>query len=121
MKEVFVKSKVNHDNFLFIDGISKSFKASEKDKQVLFVDSPGALTEISLVITKSLKHNFDYLIFDSLNNLLTYQDKNTVTKFVSSIVTKIKSSKTKAVFLAVKTADNEDVIKKCSMFVDAIV
>ena len=111
--------EINIKNIVFIDAISKSIKQNPVESDnTYFVSSPGALTELSLVITKFLKHNFDYIIFDSINHLSTYRDKKTVETFVSSIVNKIKGSKTKTVFYAIETKENEDWVKKCSMFVD---
>ena len=67
LMEVFKKKKVKTENIVFIDAISKSIKeAPDQSDQVYYVISPGALTELSLVISKFLKHEFDYLIFERI-------------------------------------------------------
>lgn len=120
LKEIFEKNEVDIKNVIFIDAISKTIKkAPSQSDQVFYCSSPGALTEISLVISKFLKHNFDYLIFDSLTNLSIYQKKAPVTKFVSSLINKIKTGKTKAIFYALEGDD--ELVKKSSLFVDKVI
>ena len=121
LNENFSKKKVKMENLIFVDAISKSLGTGSKDDQSIHVSSPGALTELSLVIKKVLKHNLDYLIFDSLTNLLTYNKPETVSKFLSSLSDHIKKSKTKAVFYALDVAEHKSMIQKCGMFVDKIV
>jgi KaiC/GvpD/RAD55 family RecA-like ATPase len=120
IKELFTKSKVNLKNIMFVDAISKSFKKDMKsDEKSIYVSSPGALTELSIVINKLLKTNeFDYLIFDSITTMTVYETKDAVTRFVSSIVNKIKETKTRAVFYAIGERDNDPFTKKTCMFFD---
>jgi len=120
--ELFKKNKVNVSNIVFVDAISKTIKnAPEQSEGVYYLSSPGALTELSLTISKFIKHDFDYLIFDSLTNLLVYESKAPVAKFVASLVNKIKESKTKAVFYALSIKEQEALIKESGMFVDKII
>jgi hypothetical protein len=122
LKELFVKKKVNVDNIIFIDAISKTIKKMpDNTKDCYFCSSPGALTELSLIITKMLKQNFEYIIFDSLTNLMVYTKKAPVAMFVSSLVNKIKTSKTKAVFYALSMKEQAELIQETSMFVDKVV
>jgi len=121
LKELFKKKKIKTDNIVFIDAISKTIKnVPDQSEGVYYVSSPGAMTELSLVIEKFLRHKFDYLIFDSLTNLLVYENKAPVSKFVSSLVNKIKQGKTKAVFYALSVKDQETLIKESGMFVDKV-
>jgi hypothetical protein len=120
--ELFKKKKIKTENIVFIDAISKTIKSTpEQSDGVYYVSSPGALTEISLVVSKFIKHNFDYLIFDSLTNLLVYTQKAPVGKFVASLVNKIKESKTKAIFYALSVKEQESLIKESGMFVDKVI
>jgi len=121
LSETFKKKRVNLKNIIFIDAISKSLGAGEESDQSLHVSSPGALTELSLVIGKVLKHEFDYLIFDSLTNLMTYNPPEVVSKFISSMGSKIKKSGTKAVFYALDVKEHEGMIQKCGMYVDKVI
>lgn len=122
LKEIFKKHKINVKNIVFIDAISKSLKMKpSQSKGCYYVSSPGALTELSLTINRFLRHKFDYIIFDSLSNLVTYQKKTVVAKFLLSIINKIKATDTKAVFYAFDIAEQEDLLTECSSCVDNII
>jgi len=122
LSELFKKKNVNVDNIVFVDAISKTIKKTpDQSKNCYFCSSPGALTELSLIISKMIKHNFEYLVFDSLTNLLVYSKKSPIAMFVSSLVNKIKESKTKAVFYALKMDQHQEMIQETSMFVDKVV
>jgi len=117
-----LRSVISVKNVVFIDAISQTIKKTPKETDgCYFVSSPSALTELSLTISKFIRHNFDYLIFDSLTNLLIYEKQAPVAKFVSSLTNKIKASKTKAIFYALSINDQETMIQECSMFVDSVI
>ena len=85
-------------NFLFIDAISKSIKEEPSQTEgCYFVSSPGSLTELSIAICRVIRHGFDYLVFDSLTNMMIYEKKAPVIKFIYSIINKIRENKTKSV------------------------
>ena len=122
-KSLVSSSKSNKIIGIFvIDAISKTLKKTpDQDKQTYYVSSPGALTELSLVITKFLKHNFDYLVFDSLTSLSIYTKKSPVANFLSSLINKIKETTTRAVFYAITTGKDDELIKQAEMFVDKVI
>lgn len=122
LKELFSKKGVNMGNIVFIDAISKTIKkTADQTDSCYYLSSPGALTEISLAMTKFLRHKFNYMVFDSVNSLLVYQKRETVIKFTSSVINKIRSGNTKAVFYAVETKEQADLIKQFSMSVDKVI
>ena len=122
LKEILLKNKVNVDAITFVDAISKTIKqVPDQTEECYFVSSPGALTELSIVISELIKQNFDYIIFDSLTNLLIYQDEAPVAKFVSHIINRIKETNSKAVFYALRLGEQEELIQKSEMFVDSVV
>ena len=120
--ELFKKNKIDTKNIVFIDTISKTIKSVPDQTQgCYYCSSPGALTEISVTISKFLKHNFEYLIFDSLTNLLIYQQKDPVAQFLSNLANKIRDSNTKAVFYVLSVKSQDELIKETEMFVDKVV
>jgi len=122
LKEDFLKAKVKVENVLFIDAISKTIKnVPDQAKGVYYLDSPNSLTEISLEVSKLVNHKFDYIIFDSLTNLLIYQQKAPVAKFLSTIINKIRDSNTMAVFFCLDVKQHEELIEEVSMFVDKVI
>lgn len=122
LRELFKKNKIKTEKIVFIDAISKTIKnVPDQSNGVYYVSSPGALTELSLAISKFVKHGFDYVIFDSLTNLLVYESKAPVAKFVASLVNNIRESKTKAIFYALSVKEQEALIKESGMFVDKVI
>ena len=118
IKENFEKNGVDLSKFVFVDAISKTFKEVQDTDQCYFVSSPAAFTELAIKIGKLLKHGFEYIIFDSITNLSVYEKKAPVAKFVSNTVARVRDTKSKAVFYAVKVTENDPIVKESSMFVD---
>jgi hypothetical protein len=118
----FKKAKVNTENIVFIDAISKTLlsKPPQTD-HAYYLNSPGALTEMSLVISKFIKHEFDFIIFDSITNLMTYNKGPVVHKFVSGLARKAENTKTKFVFLALDLPDHKSMVQQCSTYVNGTV
>jgi len=122
IKEYFEKNKISARNFSYIDAISSTIRITKKEEDhCRFVSSPSALTELSLEISRSLKLNVDYIIFDSITNLLIHNDKKTVEKFVSLLLTKIKQSNTKGILFALDIKEYKAFIKKMSVFADTVI
>jgi len=122
LKEVFEKNKIDIANVVFIDSISKTLKkVPDQSDSVYYVSSPGALTELSLVINKFIRHDFDYIIFDSITNLGIYQKPAMAIKFITSLIDKIKKTKSKAVFYALDTAEQAGLIDSTGAIVDKVV
>ncbi len=122
LKELFEKNKVNMDNVVFIDTISKTIKnVPDQTKGCYFCSYPGALTEISVTISKLLKHNFEYLIFDFFTNLSIYQKKDHIAQFLSAFINRIRDSSTKAIFYALNVKEQDELIKETEMFVDKVI
>ena len=122
LKEIFEKKKINTEKIVFIDSISKTIKkVPNQSDGVYYVASPGALTELSLVIEKFLKHEFDYIIFDSITNLGIYQKPKMCSKFITDLVNKIKKSKIKSIFYALDIRESAEIINHTGAMVDKVV
>lgn len=122
LMEIFNKKKVNIKNVVFVDAISKSIKdVPDQSDQVYYISSPGALTELSLVISKFLKHEFDYIIFDSVTNLSIYNKPQLCTNFLSNLLNKIKNVKTKSVFYAIDSSGNNVLVDNISTIFDKVI
>ncbi|MFC1705091.1 hypothetical protein ACFLZ6_02055 [Nanoarchaeota archaeon] len=121
LRELFKKNKVNVDNIVFIDAISKTFKPVSNADNCTFVSSPGALTELSIAVTNNLDRNFDCFIFDSLTNLMIYEKKAPVAKFVSTLVNKFRAKNVKAVFYALSVKEQSALIEETGIFVDKVI
>jgi hypothetical protein len=120
--EIFCREKINLENIVFIDAITRSISRVENSKNCYYVSSPQALTELSIAITELLKQNVDYLIFDSLTTLLLYQRAvEPVIQFISNTVNKIKKYGGKGVFYVLNIHDHQLLIEESFMIMDKII
>lgn len=121
LKEIFQKKGIDTKNFVFVDAISGSFKETRvKVDQCYYVSSPDSLTEISIAISNALGDGCEFLIFDSISNLFIYNKSETMTKFIAALATRIRRTKTKAVFIAIHMPEYESAIRQCETFVDRV-
>ncbi|MFH2028673.1 MAG: hypothetical protein ABIJ08_06015 [Nanoarchaeota archaeon] len=119
LMELFKKNNTDIKNIFFIDAISMMIKDMPNETEsVAYISSPTALTDLSVRISQALSRNFDYIIFDSITNLYLHEYDEVVAVFVSSLVTRIKDTKTKTIFYALKLKEHEELLKVNSMFVD---
>jgi len=122
MKDLFEKKGISSEKILYVDAISKTvMNVPDQTDGCYYVSSPAAMTELSMAISKLLNHNFDYIIFDSVTNLLVYEKKEPVIKFMQFLINKIRASKTKAVFYALKMGEQQDIVQQVEMFVDKVI
>ena len=85
------------------------------------MSSPNSLIELSLAITQALnKENPDAFVFDSLSTLLIYERDATVTKFIHSLIGKIKATGIDAYFTSLEGDSHNESIKDLGMFVDRV-
>ncbi len=122
LRQLFEKEHIELKNIVFIDAITCSIYEPEQTDDCYFIGSPQALTELSIVITEFLKHDLNYIIFDSLTTLLVYQKtEDPVIRFVSNIVNKIKTSGCKGIFYALNIEKHNMLILESSMIMDKII
>ncbi len=121
LKEDFVKAKIDFKKIIFVDAITKTLKnAPDYTNNVYCINSPGALTELAITIDK-LTDKFDYLIFDSITNLLIYQEESPVSRCLSDIINKLRNSGKRAIFYALSVKEQQILIKEVETFVDNVV
>lgn len=106
----------------WIDCVTSTVKTPAAEKNVTFVSSPHALTEISIAIKKTIqKEGTDFSIFDSLSALLVYEQPPTVLKFIHNIVLTLREAELNACFVILKEDVKEELMKDLAMFVDMVV
>jgi archaellum biogenesis ATPase FlaH len=121
LKETFKAEGVAVENITFVDAITKTIKnVPSQIDGCYYVSSPAALTELSVAVSKLLNHRFDYIVIDSVTNLLVYQNRAPVGKFLSSIANRTRESGSRTVFYALEADRQEELITECSMFVDKV-
>ena len=100
LKDFFDRKKISMVNMMFVDGITRTVINAENRKDCSFVSSPGALDELMVTISGLLSQSFNYLIFDSLSDLLTYRNVDEVEQFVKNITDLLVENKCKGIFYA---------------------
>ncbi len=122
LRESFTKGGVDTKNFVFIDAISQTIrKAPSQEDGCYFASSPGALTEISMLVSKCLRHKFEYLVFDSISGLAIYQRNAPVARFISNIINQSRENNAKALFYVADSAQGQELAKECGVMVDKVV
>jgi len=116
------KSGVNSNNFFYIDCISKQVGADCKYSNAIFLDGPQWLTLISISITEAIKHSSGEAIifFDSISQLLNYNNPLSVIKFWTFVINKAKLSNVDLVILDNDLGSTKDVVKNLQSFVDEV-
>jgi archaellum biogenesis ATPase FlaH len=119
------KEEISTEKIYFIDCVSKSIskgKVSWSDEKTQYIDNPNALTQMSLAIFKLFEKNkIDFLILDSINTLLIYNNEKEILKFVHHTTGKLKEGNKTGVFIYLKEEGNGKMLKKFSQFTDKII
>jgi hypothetical protein len=112
---------VNSSKFFFIDVLTATVQTPPVVDNCIFVESPNAITDISLAFTSALiEKGCDMALFDSISTLMIHQDEASVIKLSQNMMTKVRVANKKAVFITLKE-DSETLIKDLTMFVDNII
>ncbi len=117
------RSKINTDFFFFIDVLSSHYGKPEPRKDCIFLDSPKDLDAIRNAIEWAIeKNDCTVLLFDTLSNLLVYQENFPILKFAHSLTLERGEDVIK-LFLIMKdnpVLENEskELISDLSMFAD---
>ncbi len=114
------KIKIDTDSIFFIDTSTKMTGSKDLNADnCLFIDSPSALTSLSISINKvSEASEPKYILFDSLSSLLIYNPEQMIIKFTKDLVNKIRISKSTLTLICLDGKDEANLIEKISMFVD---
>ncbi len=116
------KNNISIDKFFFIDTLTRNVNEPAPAENCIFVSSPNSLTEISLAFSKALNEKHcDGALFDTISSLTIYQSSHTIIQFVHTILTKLRITNGKAIFVVLKDDINSDLVKDLYMFVDKVV
>lgn len=117
--ELMKKDNIDIKKLSFIDCITKEITQKKEKVNCAFVRSPGDLTEMALAIDKLFKHTkHGFILFDSLDTLLVYNNFDRVMKFIHFITGKMRIYGIKGVLLGLQENTKGDLMKKISPFTD---
>lgn len=119
------EKNIDPSRIFFIDAISKD-RDTEIDEQdnVMFVESPQNLTDISIVLTEAVETMPDtekFVFFDSMSILTIYNDNKTVTKFAHYLTGKMRKWNVAGVIISVEDEMNDELISHLTQFCDNVI
>jgi archaellum biogenesis ATPase FlaH len=112
-------NKIKEENFFFID--TTTAKSATEHERCIYLESPSALTNLSIMIKKTLNtKKFDAILFDSLSSLLTFHNVDTLTKFIHDLFSVVKKAGVAAIF-TMQAGTNENLTSDIGMFADHVI
>lgn len=124
LNSTFKAKGVKTNKFFFIDCISEHLheKTPQDLENCVFIESPQSLTSISIAISEAVKHieGKKILFLDSLSVMLIYNDTNTLGKFSSFLLNKMRASDVDAIVLALASDSDSKIIKQIESIVDEV-
>jgi len=89
-------SLYNQTNLFYFDTVAKG----QKDSHVEYIASQD-LSGMSIKIKKKIK-DFDFVIFDTIDALLTYNKKESVERFLTNLIGYIRNYNKKVILIGIK-------------------
>ena len=112
LKENFKKKGINTNGFYFVDCISWNLEEPKPVEDCDFIEEPYNLKAISNSIKKAIKKDCNLVIFDSLSDILVYNQYfpaggEILLRFIQSFSSELKKKKGKSIFIC-KLKDKEN-------------
>ena len=96
----------NIKNVKFIDCVSRAAGINKTGPNCIFIESPTMLEKLGLEIMNIFKEVDEnvkkYLVFDSLSNLIIYNDPEIVTEFFNHIINRTRAKDIHTISLAIE-------------------
>jgi KaiC/GvpD/RAD55 family RecA-like ATPase len=116
------KKGIDTAKLFFVDAVSKSTGKTIKSDNCSLVEGPQSLTELSMAIaTTAASGKYSFLVMDSINVLLLYNDLKTTEKFSHYLISRMRSINMGAIILSVQDETVDKMISTVSQFCDGIV
>lgn len=120
---VLEENGIDRSRIFFIDAISEDLdedKPSQQDN-VIFIDSPQNLTDISITISKAIEtmpEGKKFLFFDSMSILTIYNDNDAVNRFAHDLTGDIRTWNVAGVIISVEDEMDDDIVSHLIQFCD---
>ncbi|HLC77117.1 MAG TPA: hypothetical protein VJH04_02840 [archaeon] len=117
LRDSFIRKKIDMEGIFFIDMASSS--GAKKDANCLYLGDPHDLTSVSIAIDQAIgsMKGEKFIVFDSVNTLLNYNNESMVIRFMHSTTAKIRAENVRAVILSVGSMD-EKISSQLAQFCD---
>jgi len=120
LKKRGIESKM----ILFIDAVTRTtMQKPQKTGGCLFIGNPENLSDLSLATdqaVRALPFKEKFILFDSLNTLLVYNNINMVIRFIHFLISKMRIWKVVGIIISLEKSDKE-LIDKLSQFCDVTI
>lgn len=126
IREDLNEKGISTDNVLFVDTIARHTGEYEEkdDDNIIYLDSPKNLTDISIVISQAMEQLGEqqkFIFFDTLSTLTVYNDENEVNNFAHHITGRLRSEDVPGILLLLREMANESLIAQLTQFCDTVV
>jgi len=119
LHEELEKNNLDANSIYCIDGASKETGKFSNSERCFCLEDPSSLTELTLLINSlSNENKIKFIVLDSLNTLLLYNDTKEVEKFVHSLSNHARKSKISVAILSPKEKSKEDILAEITQFCD---
>src|SRR3989338_5415735 len=117
IKDSFIRKKIDVSGIFFIDMTSSS--GAKKESNCLYLGDPHDLTSVSIAIDQAISSmkGEKFIVFDSVNTLLNYNNESMVIRFMHSMTGKMREARSRAVILSVGGVD-ERISSQLTQFCD---
>ncbi|MFH1404003.1 MAG: hypothetical protein ABIH11_07030 [Candidatus Altiarchaeota archaeon] len=113
--ELIEESGSDSSNVFFVDCISQmAGKLPEGAENVVFVENPGSLEEVSMFLDRMLgkvQTEKKFLFLDSLSSLLIYNNDKSVKEFTHFMINKMRLEKISGIILSTEKKEAEEMVK----------
>ena len=125
LSDYYAKNGVDLERVSFVDAITKFAGGSipENMDNGTFMNTPGDLTGLGIIITEELKgvskDNF-FLVIDSINAMLIYLDSGKVSRFIHFITSKLRLQGLSGIIMAVERGLDPILMTQLESFADEL-
>ncbi len=121
---VLKDKKININNLYFIDCITKKLGGKPFfARNVVFINSPENLTELSLRLHQTVikKKDSNFMFMDSLSTLSIYNNPDTMLKFIHYLTGKMRLWKLNGIIISLHEETDRRLLAELSQFVDKMI
>jgi len=115
-------NRINTSNVFFIDCISKmSTTIEKKEENVVSVENPSSLEEIGMYVERyldKLEKKPKFLILDSIQSLLIYNNAKSIQEFSHFLINKIRSKQVLGLIVSLQKEELNDINTTISSLCD---
>jgi archaellum biogenesis ATPase FlaH len=119
ISEELKQSNLDASTLYFIDGVSKKTGRYSDSEKCFCLEDPSSITELRLLIDTLINEKkIKFIVVDSLNTLLLYNDIKDVEKFAHNLLNKCRKSNINVVIITPKEKRDEDAVATITQYCD---